>query len=319
MLFVRKVVRRLAIYLVTLIGASIVVFWLCNALPSDPAQVILGRNADPASVAALRHELGLDRSAFIRYFEWLVGMATGNLGESYISGRDIASLIAPKVAVTSWLVGLGILVALAIALPVGMYAAVKRREWQGIATMSIAQLGMTIPSFFLGILLVLFFSVYLRILPANGYVDLTNDPAEWARHLILPVASLAIVQGAILVRYVRSATVDVLNEDYFRTARAIGLPLWPALRRHGLRNIWLSVMTVLGLQLASLMVGAIVIESVFALPGLGQLLLSAVNQRDLLVVQDIVMFLVAGILVLNALIDISYAVIDPRLRRGEAT
>lgn len=312
----RRVAVRLAILVASLVVASLVVFWVCQALPGDVAQVILGTNADPASVAALRDKLGLNRPFLVRYLDWAGGMLVGDFGVSYLSTSSVTSLIAPRLAVTLWLVGLGMLTAIAIAVPVGMYAAMKRRSWIGLGVSALSQLGMAIPAFLAGILLVLVFAVELRWLPANGYVRLLDDPWEWFRHLILPVLSLGIVQAAVLIRYVGAATIEVLGEDYLRTARAVGWRLWPALLRHGVRNAALSVVTVLGLQLATLLVGAIVIEQVFQLPGLGQLLLSAVTTRDLAIVQGVVMLLVAAVLALNALVDVAYVAIDPRLRTG---
>lgn len=310
----RRILVRLGIFAASLFAASFVVFLLCNALPGDIAQTILGQNADKVSVEALRSKLGLNRAWPLRYLEWLGGMLSGNLGTSYLSGKPVAALIAPKLAVTGWLVGFAMVLATLIALPLGMFAAVRRRRLSGLVASSLAHVGMAVPAFFVGVLLVLLFSVYLRWLPANGYVALFVDPYQWARHLVLPVVALALVQASVLSRYVRTSTIEVVREDYFRTARAVGWQIVPALWRHGLRNIGISVITVLGLQLATLLVGAIVVESVFALPGLGMQLLDAVRDRDLAVVQGIVMLLVGLVLVINALVDVAYLLIDPRLR-----
>ena len=250
----------------------------------------------------------------MRYLEWLGGVLTGNFGVSHLSGQPVLSLLAPRLAVTAWLVVLGIIGALLIALPAGMVAALKRRHWQGFTVNGIAQIGMAIPVFFGGILLVLVFAVWLRWLPANDYVPLRTDPVQWAAHLVLPVVTLSLVQGAVLIRYVRSAFVEVLNEDYYRTARAIGWMPTAALLRHGVRNAAVSLVTVLGLQLSAVLVGAIVVEQVFTLPGLGTLLLTAVAQRDLFVIQGTVMFLVLAVLAINAVVDFSYLLIDPRQR-----
>lgn len=313
----RRIAVRLAVFVASLLVASFVVFWVCQALPGDVAQVILGANADAASVAAKRQSLGLDRPFFVRYVEWLGGMFVGDFGTSYLSTRSVPAIIAPRLAVTSWLVGLGMVFAVLMAVPLGMWSAVRRRHADGLVASSLSQLGMAIPAFLAGILLVMVFAVKLRWLPANGYVDLRDDPVEWFRHLVLPVVSLGLVQGAVLTRYVRSAIVEVLGEDYFRTARAVGWRMWPALLRHGLRNAALSVVTVLGLQLATLLVGGIVIEQVFQLPGLGQELLSSVTNRDIGIVQGIVMLLVAAVLLINAIVDVAYTALDPRLRAAE--
>lgn len=300
----------------SLLVASFVVFSVCQALPGDVAQQILGQQATPESLEALRAQLGLDRPFLERYFGWLTGMATGDFGKSYLTGVAVGHLVWPRVGVSAWLVGIAMLATPIVAVPLGMVAAVRRRYWQGFAATATSQLGMAIPAFWAGIMLVMVFSLWLGWLPPNGYVSLSDDPVAWAQHLVLPVLSLALVQSAVLARYVRSAFVEVLTEDYFRTARAIGWRRIPGLLRHGLRNVALSVITIMGLQLAATIVGAIVIESVFTMPGLGSLLLTSVGQRDLQVVQAVVMLLVVAVLVINALVDVSYHLLDPRLRSG---
>lgn len=313
------VVKRTAILIVSLLIASMIIFAACSALPGDVAQVILGVGADPESVAGLRHELGLDRPLLLRYLDWLGGMLTGDLGRSAITQLPVAPDLAPRLAVTVSLVVGAMLIAVVVAVFAGMHAAVRRRHLDGALTSAGSQLGLAIPAFWAGILLVVVFAVQLRWFPAGGYVPLTRDPAQWALHLVLPVVSLSFVQAAVLTRYVRSAFVDVLAEDHLRTARAIGWPRFPALLRHGLRNAAVQVVTVLGLQLSTLLVGAIVIEQVFALPGLGSRLLAAVSERDLTVVQAITMVLVVAVLVINFLVDLAYLAIDPRLRVGRST
>lgn len=310
----KRILLRLAVFAASLLLASALVFLVCSALPGDLAQVMLGANADPRAVEAMRQRLGLDQPLPVRYWEWLSGMLTGDFGTSLLSRRPVATQIAGKLGVTLWLVGLGMLVAIIIAVPVGMLAAVRRRHAEGVLASALSQVGLAIPAFWAGIMATYLFAVKLRWLPANGYVPLTQNPGGWAAHLVLPVLALAVVQASVLVRYVRSAILEVLSEDYYRTARAIGWRQLPALFRHGLRNASLSVVTVLGLQLATLLVGAIVIESVFALPGLGSLLLLAVSQRDLIVVQGTVMLLVFAVLLINTLVDLSYLLLDPRLR-----
>ena len=308
--------RRVGVFAVSLLGASMLIFLVTAALPGDVAQVLLGLDATPEAVARLRHQLGLDRPLPIQYLSWIGGIFTGNFGVSHLSGDPVLALMAPRLVVTLWLVLFGVIGSLLIALPAGMLAALKRRHWQGFTINALAQVGMAIPVFWGGILLVLLFAVKLRWLPANGYVPLREDAGQWASHLVLPAVTLSLVQGAVLIRYVRSAFVEVLNEDYYRTARAIGWTPTAALARHGTRNAAISLVTVLGLQLSTVLVGAIVVEQVFTLPGLGSLLLTAVAQRDLLVVQGTVMFLVLAVLVINAAVDVSYLLIDPRQRSG---
>ncbi len=322
MALVRAAATRLAFFAASWLLASLLIFALVNTLPGDPAIKILGVGADPTAVTELRHRLGLDRPASVRYLEWLGGFLSGDLGRSYTTGEPVAGLIGPRLQVTGWLCGFAVLLAPLAALPQGMLAAVKRRRWSGFAASALSQLGLAVPAFYAGILLVVVFAVKLRWLPANGYVELRDasgwwDWAGWAQHLVLPVLSLVLVQASVLTRYVRSAFLEVLHEDYFRTARAVGWTPWRALWRHGLRNVAISVLTVLGLQLSTMLVGAIVVEQVFRLPGLGTALLQAVGNGDLQVVQGIVMLLVGFVLVVNLVTDLAYLLIDPRLRSGE--
>ncbi len=296
-----------------------VVFAITMALPGDVAQTLLGTEATPEALAQLRAQMGLDRPWLVQYLDWMGGMLTGDFGVSHLSGDSVLSLIGPRLAVTLWLVGFAMVLSLLIAVPSGMLAALKRRSWQGVTVSASAQVGMAIPVFWGGILLVMVFAVWLRWLPANGYVPLLKNPASWAQHLILPVVTLSLVQAAILTRYVRSAFLEVLSEDYYRTARSVGWTPMRALLRHGLRNVAISLVTVLGLQVSAVLVGAIVVENVFTLPGLGSLLLTAVFQRDVMVVQGTVMFLVFAVLLLSAIVDLSYLLIDPRQRSGGGT
>ena len=307
-----RIAKRLGVFAVSLLGASLLIFLFTNALPGDVAQVLLGTDATPEAVAQLRAQLGLDRPLAVQYVSWLGGILVGDFGQSHLNGVPVLELLTPRIAVTLWLVLFGLIGSLLIALPAGMVAALKRRSWPGFAISAAAQLGMAVPVFWGGILLVLVFAVWLHWFPANGYVPLTRDPAQWAAHLVLPALTLALVQAAVLIRYVRSAFIEVLNEDYYRTARSIGWTPMRALLRHGVRNAAISLVTILGLQLSTVLVGAIVVESVFTLPGLGSLLLTAVNQRDLVVVQGTVMFLVLAVLAISALVDFSYLLIDPR-------
>ena len=309
-----RLLRRFGVFVASLLGASLLIFLVTKALPGDVAQVLLGTDATPEAVAALRSQLGLDQPLAVQYFSWLGGLLTGDFGHSHLSGDPVLSLLAPRIAVTLWLVGIGLVGSILLAIPAGMIAALKRRSWAGTLVSVGAQIGIAIPVFWGGILAVVVFAVWLRWLPANGYVPLLANPGQWALHLILPGLTLAGVQAAVLTRYVRSAFLEALNEDYYRTARSVGWTPMRALLRHGLRNAAISLVTVVGLQLSSVLVGAIVVETVFSLPGLGSLLLDAVAQRDLFVVQGTVMFLVLAVLTISALVDFSYLLIDPRQR-----
>jgi len=302
-----------------LLVASVVVFGLINLLPGDVAGVILGSSAKPGDIDALRQQMGLNVAAPLRYLHWIGGLLHGDFGLSAISATPIGPMLASTLGVTFSLVILGMIVAVALALPLGAFAAMRRRRVSGTVVSALSQIGMSVPAFLAGWALVMLFAVKLHWLPANGYTKLTQDPLDWLRRLILPVLALGIIQAAVLVRYVRGAFVDVLSQDYFRTARSVGWTSRRALLRHGVRNAALQIATVIGLQLGTLLVGAVVIENVFALPGMGALLLASVSTHDLPVVQAIVMVLVAFILAINAIVDMAYAAIDPRLRSGDAT
>ncbi len=313
----RVVLGRLLTLVLSLAGASVLIFLVVQALPGDLAQVMLGERATPAQIEALRERLGLNRPWVVRYLDWVGDMVRGDLGTSALSGLRVTDLVAGPIRVTGWLVLWSTLGSILVALPLGMWSALRRRHWDGFAVNALSQFGMAVPAFLAGILLVLVVAVRWGWLPANGYVPLARDPGEWARHLVLPVVSLVLVQGALLVRYVRSAFVEVLTEDHITTARSVGWTKLAALWRHGMRQAGLSLVTVLGLQVASLFVGAIVVENVFVLPGLGSMVLRAVVQRDFIVVQSVVMLLVVAVLVVNTVVDLLQAVLDPRIRAKE--
>lgn len=309
-----RLVRSLVVFVASLTVASLVTFTLCAVLPGDPARILLGLQATPDAVARLRHQLGTDRPFVVRYLDWVSGLPAGDFGTSYVSHVSVGGQIAARLGVTLSLVVAGTLLALVVAVPVGTLAAVGHRRASGTVISALTQIGMAVPAFWAGILLVFVFAVKLRWLPANGYEPLGENPLQWLRHLVLPAVSLALVQGAVLSRYVRSAVLEVMREDFIRTARAVGRTRMSALLTHGLRNASVPVLTVLGLQLTTLLVGAIVVESVFALPGLGRMLLQAVASRDLLLVQGTVMVLVFFVLLVNLLVDVTYLAVDPRLR-----
>lgn len=302
--------KALAKFVLTLFAASVAIFLLMRAVPGNPARVALGVNATEDAVAELTQTLGLDRPLITQYFEWVGGLLSGSFGTSLSSQQDITPLVLDRAQVSLILVGLAILLALAGAVPIGMWLA---RTGNTLVS-ALTQIGIAIPSFLVGIIMVAFFAVRLGWLPANGWIPPDQDFGGFIARLIMPVISLALVQGAMLTRYVRSSIVDVMDQDYIRTARALGLSHAEALRRHGLRNAALPVLTVTGLQLTTLIVGAVVIESVFVIPGLGSMLLDAVSNRDLTTVQTLVMLLVFFTLVINLATDLAYRVIDPRLK-----
>ena len=303
-------------YIITLFAASVLIFLLMRAVPGNPARVALGVNATEEAVAELTTSMGLDRPLLVQYGDWMGGLLTGNFGTSLASQQDITAQVLDRAQVSLILVAVALVLALAIAIPVGMWTARRNGHMDATVVTALTQVGIAIPSFLVGIVLTAFFAINLGWLPANGW-----SPPNWGfgtflSHLFMPVIALALVQGAILTRYVRSAVLDVLDQDYIRTARALGQSTAQALWRHGLRNAALPVLTVAGLQFTTLIVGAVVIEAVFVIPGLGSMLLDAVSVRDLTTVQSLIMLLVAFTLTINALTDAAYRFIDPRLREG---
>ncbi|MGW6278766.1 ABC transporter permease [Kribbella sp. NPDC055071] len=311
-----RLIERTGVFLVSLAVSSVLVFAFMAVLPGDPARVALGVNASDEAVAELRRQFGLDRPLVTQYFDWLGGLLRGDLGTSYVSKVAIGPQVFDRLQVTLWLVVAGMVIALLVAVPAGTVMAARHRKVSGLVLSALSQLGVAVPAFLAGILLIMLFAVKLGWLPANGWTPPAQDPGMFLKQLILPALSLGLVQGAVLTRYVRSAVLDVLREDYLRTARAKGLRPFQALWRHGLRNAAVPVVTVLGLQLATLLIGAVVVERVFVIPGLGSLLLDGVSNRDLLLVQDVVMVLVIAVLLVNFVVDLLYVALDPRLRTG---
>jgi peptide/nickel transport system permease protein len=309
-----RVARRVAILVLSLLASSVLVFAFMAVLPGDPARVALGVNASDEAVATMRTQFGLDRPLVTQYLDWIRGLLTFDLGTSYVSRAPIGPQVADRLQVTLWLVVTASIIALVLAVPLGVLAAVRHRRPSGLVVSAASQVGVAVPAFLAGILLITVFAVQLGWLPANGWTPPVVDPVMFLKQLVLPAVALGLVQGAVLTRYVRSSVLDVQREDFLRTARAKGLSPMAAMRRHGLRNAAIPVVTVLALQLATLLVGAVVVERVFVIPGLGSLLLDAVAQRDLRIVQDVVMLLVVAVLVVNLVVELLYVVIDPRLR-----
>ena len=289
---------------------------LLRIVPGDPAAVALGINATPEAIETKRAALGTDRPLIVQYLDWVGGLWRGHFGISFTSGQDLSPLIWDRTQVSLILVICSMVVALLIAVPLGTYAAVRHRHVDGMVLTASSQLGIAIPGFLFGILLVGLFAVRLRWFPANGWVPPAVDFGAFLARLVLPVFALASVQAAIMMRYVRSAVLEVMHEDFLRTARAKGLSRVQSLVRHGLRNAAIPVITVTGVQMAFLVIGAVVIERVFVIPGLGSLLIDSIGSRDLMAVQSVVMMLVLITIVINLLVDLTYTVIDPRLREA---
>lgn len=314
--------RRLLTLLFTLLAASLVIFLVLDVLPGNVAEVLMGPDADPAAVEELARQLGLHLPAWQRYAGWLGGLFTGELGESMVYGVPVADLLAERMALTVPLALLAMTLTVVLALVVGVQAALHQGRWPDTLMMGLGQLGVAMPSFWLAMLLVLVFSVWLGWLPSGGFEGWQPpDGGGWLsglwqgmQALLLPALALACVQAAILARFVRAAVLDVRSEAFVRTATAKGLAPRQVLWAHVFRNALIPVLTVAGMQFADLMAGAVVIENVFSLPGLGRLLFQSIANRDLIVVRNGVLLLVAMVMVLNFLIDVLYALVDPRMR-----
>ena len=308
--------RRLAGLVVTLLATALIVFVVLEILPGDPAAVMMGINATPDQVAAIRADYGLDRPAVERFFTWIAGLATGDLGLSYTYRVPISSLIAERAQVTIPLALMAVLLSSCIGIPLGVIAAARANTRTDAAVMAASQIGLAVPNFWFGILLVLLFSVTLGWFPSGGFPGWGAGFGVALQSLILPAIALALPQSAILARLTRSSVLEALQEDFVRTARAKGLTWRQTMLRHVVRNAMTPVITILGLQFSILVAGAIVIENVFSLPGLGRLMFQAIAQHDIILVKDLVVLFAGLVVVMNFLVDIAYGWIDPRLRRA---
>ena len=309
------IVRRLVLLIVACFVTTIIVFLLLRLLPGDLALVVGGTEATPERIEAIRQELGLDRPLVAQYFEWLGGALTGDFGTSALSGETVTSELGEKLAVTAPLVLASTVLSVLVAVPLGVVAGARHRKPDGVVLSAVSQLGIALPSFWVGLMLIILFAVQRQIFPAQGFPrNGWDDPAAAAHALVLPTITLALAQSAILFRFVRSATLDVLHQEYIRTARAKGLTRTQALWRHGLRNASLPIVSILGVQMASLIAGVVVIERVFTLPGVGQMLVRDVGSRDLEKVQGTIVLIAVVVLVIGFLVDVAHRVLDPRLR-----
>ncbi len=310
----RYLLRKIAAFVATLFVVSLLVFVVIRVLPGDPAQVIMGTEGSPEATARLRSALGLDRSLAAQYVDWLLRALRGDLGVSIQYDVPVGRLIASRLPVTLPLTLLAALFMVATAVPLGLYAATHHRRLGDYVTMVISQLGISVPSFWAGLLLILLFSVHLGWAQSGGFSRWSQGPAGALGSLVLPALALGVFQAAVLARATRSAVLDVLREDYVRTARAKGVSEGAVIARHTLRNALIPIVTVAGLQLGQLLAGSIVLESVFALPGLGRLALGAITARDLPVVQGVTVVVASTIVAINFLVDLAYLTLDPRIR-----
>ncbi|MFE4716927.1 ABC transporter permease [Streptomyces sp. NPDC056728] len=307
--------RRLAFLVVSLVLASIVLFVLLRMLPGDPANALTSVGASPEQIAAARHSIGSDRPLPEQFTHWIGQLATGDLGTSFVSSLPVGPEVVQRLSVTVPLTLSAFVLAVLIAVPAGFVAAYKRRTWYGALLSGVSQLGIAVPVFWLGMILIVVFALNAGWLPSGGFPqEGWSDPAQAIRSLVLPVVTIALVMSASLIRYVRSATLDVLDSDFLRTSRALGSSFGQAMWRHGLRNASVPVISILGIELASTLLGAVVVESVFALPGLGSLLATGIAQHDYPVIQGVLFVSTLAVLLIGFAADLVQRIIDPRLR-----
>ncbi|WP_299293006.1 ABC transporter permease [uncultured Tateyamaria sp.] len=310
----RYALKRLTSLLISLAIASLVIFAVIEVAPGDPASFMLGVNAQEDTLAALRAELGLDQSKVQRYLAWVGGMVQGDFGTSYQYRTPVSDMIAQRLWVSLPLALYSLALSTLIAFPAGIYAASRRGKAGDVGVMGATQIGIAIPNFWFAMMLVLVFAINLRWFSAGGFAGWDKGVFAALKSLTLPAIALALPQAAILARVMRSSLLDIMGEDFMRTARAKGLTRAQALRRHGLRNALIPVLTILGLQFSFLLAGGIIIEQVFYLPGLGRLIFQSISARDLIVVESVTMLLVFAVIVVNFAVDLAYAAVDPRLR-----
>ncbi|WBU60493.1 ABC transporter permease [Paracoccus albus] len=315
----RYLLRRTIVLALSLIAAGLVLFVLLRLLPGDPAAALLGVGADEAQIAAAREQVGSDQPIFVQLGRFLSDLARFDLGNSFVSNQPVLPEILTRLTITLPLTLASFLLAICLAVPLGIIAAVRGDRWYGAMISTVSQLGIAVPVFWIGILLVWLVAIEWRLLPASGFpIAGWRDPLEAIRALILPVVTIGIVMGASLLRYVRSATLDVVGADYLRNARALGESFPQAMMRHGIRNGSVPVISILGIELASTLLGAVVVERVFNLPGLGSMLLTAIQQRDYPSVQGVLLITTLLVLLIGFAADVVQRLIDPRLREPAA-
>jgi len=311
----RFALRRLLSLALTLVAASLIIFVAIEIVPGDPASYMLGLNAQPETVAALRAELGLNVSKPRRYINWVSGMLRGDFGTSYTYRTEVTPMILDRLVISLPLALYALLLSTLIAFPAGVVAATRRGSGADLAIMGSTQVGIALPNFWFAMLLVSLFAIKLRWFASGGFPGWESGWLVGLKALTLPAIALALPQASILARVMRSSLLDTLGEDFIRTARAKGLTERQALWRHALRNALIPVLTIIGLQFSFLLAGAVIIENIFYLPGLGRLIFQSLTQRDLIVVESVVMLLVFAVVVVTFVVDIAYAIVDPRLRR----
>jgi peptide/nickel transport system permease protein len=312
----RYIALRLGQIVPVLVLVSISVWLILYLIPGDPAAVVLGPDATPDQIASMRTRMGLDQPLALQYIQWLGRVLHGDLGESYLNGMPVRDLLAQRIPVTAHLALSAIIVALGVGIPLGLLSAARHGTWIGRVISGYAMLALSVPTFWLAILVVLLFAVDLAWLPSSGFVPIWEDPLRSLRFTILPAFSLGAYVSAVLIRFTRASLLETLSEDYVRTARAKGLTERTVLWRHALKNALIPVVTVIGLQFGAFMGGAVLTEAIFNYPGVGRLLFQAIVQRDYTVVQGAVLFIASAFVLVNLAADVAYAFLDPRIRFG---
>lgn len=314
----RLIAVRVALIIPLLFGVSLIAFFMLRLLPGDPAQAVLGQYATPELTAQVRHDLGLDQNIVTQYLTWLSGVVRGDFGIDYQSGQQISEVLLSRLPVTIELAILSTVISILVGVPLGVWAAHRRGRMADRLVQVFSAVGIAVPPFWLGIVLILVFSLVLRAFPTSGFVPMTENFGENLRSLVLPAVALAVDRAAVLASMTRSAMIAVLDEDYIRYARAKGIRSYLVIWKHGLRNAGIPVATVIGIQVSHLLGGAVVVEQVFALPGIGQLLVQSMLNRDYPVVQATVLVVAFVAVVANLLTDLLYTVLNPKLRTGAA-
>ncbi len=310
----RYIIQRVLAAFPVLLIVTLISFCIMQLVPGDPATVMAGPQATAAEIDRMRVQLGLDQPFLTQLGRWLWGLTQGDLGRSILLGRDVSTAIGERIPITLALALLSFMLTLAIGIPCGIIAALRANTWIDQAVMTVALVGVSLPNFWLGLMLIIFFSVILDLMPAGGYVPFAQGAWPWFKSLLLPSLSLGLLQMGLLARITRSTMLEVLRQDYIRTARAKGLPMLKVVGKHALKNAMIPVITVIGIIFSLLLTGSVVIETVYSLPGLGRLLATSIFSRDYPVIQGGLLLTAAMFVGINLLVDVLYAFLDPRVR-----
>lgn len=308
------ILRRIILLITTILLVSIITFGVFQILPGDPVRTMLGTEADPTQIENLRSELGLDRPLYEQYVDWMKGLLTGQLGNSTRFSMPVKELLFDRLPVTMSLAGLTLIIVLIISLPLGMFAARRQNKLSDVSLSTVTQIGMAVPSFWLGMMLILYIGLQFSFFKISGYIPWTQSVAGALSTLILPALTIAIPQIAVNFRYVRTAILEQVQLDYVRTIRSKGMSEQNVMYKHVLKNSMIPILTVFGLIMAEVVAGTIIVEQVFSLPGIGQLLITAISNRDFPLVQGIVMYITVAVVMINFIVDVLYSVLDPRIR-----